>query len=126
MTASRRSPEDASLLDVLIDGFERNEVLAGFHCRELPLPDEEAAVRKFASLSDEARQWKGTPDYIEESGFRRLVSWPDLEILQAGLGVMIRVRSPFFVDWWHDERTWRNDPMRELHAWIDRGSMPEA
>ncbi len=50
MTARRRSPEDATLLDALIDGFERNEVLAGFHCRELPLPDEEAAVRTFASL----------------------------------------------------------------------------
>jgi hypothetical protein len=119
MTARQRRPEDARLLDVLIDGFERNEVFAGFHYRKLPLPDEEAAVRAFASLSDEARQWKGAPDHVEDSGFRRLASWSDLEIRQAGSGVMIRVRSPFFAAWWHDERTWRNDPMRELLAWID-------
>jgi hypothetical protein len=72
MMARHRGPEDASLLDVLIDGFERNEVVAEFHCRELPLPDEEAAVRAFASLSDEARQWKGAPDHVEDSGSRRL------------------------------------------------------
>ena len=120
MTPPRRSPEDARLLDILIDGFERNEVLAGFHRRELPLPDEDSAVRKFASLLDEARRWKGAPDDVEERGPRRRASWPDLEILQAGLGVMIRVRSPFFADWWHDERIWRNDPMRELYSWIDK------
>lgn len=118
MTVPSRRPEDAGLLDILIDGFERNEVLAGFHCRELPLPDEDAAVRVFASLSEEARRWKGTPLRLEESGSRRRASWPDLEILQAGRGVMIRVRSPFFADWWHDERMWRSDPMRDLHAWI--------
>jgi hypothetical protein len=33
-----KSPEDASLLDVLIDGFEKNEVLDGFHPRDLPMP----------------------------------------------------------------------------------------
>jgi hypothetical protein len=119
MMPPRRSPEDATLLDVLIDGFERNELLAGFHYRKLPLPDEQTARRKFASLSDEARRWKGAPDDGEESGSRRRASWSDLEILQAGSGVMIRVRSPFFADWWHDEGTWRNDPMDELHAWID-------
>jgi hypothetical protein len=116
MTTPRRSPEDATLLDILIDGFEKNEILAGFHRRKLPLPNEEAAVRKFESLSEEARRWKGAPTHTEADGFRTLASWSDLEILQAGSGVMIRVRSPFFTDWWHDERTWRNDPMRELQS----------
>lgn len=121
MSALRRSPEDATLLDVLIDGFEKNEVLAGFHWRLLPLSDEAAALRKFASLSDEARRWKGLPQRFEEGGSRRIASWSDLEIRQAGLGVMVRVRSPFFGEWWHDERIWQDDPMRELHTWIDEG-----
>lgn len=51
--------ENATLLDVVIDAFEKNEVHHGFHWRELPMPDEEAAARKFATLSDEARRWKG-------------------------------------------------------------------
>ena len=31
---------DASVRDVLIDGFEKNEILDGFHLRELPWPGE--------------------------------------------------------------------------------------
>src|SRR5256885_1206644 len=49
-----RRREDVTLLDVLIDGFEKNEILDGFHWRDLPMPDEDAAVRKFASLSQQA------------------------------------------------------------------------
>lgn len=30
MTA-RKIPDDATLLDILVDGFEKNEVLEGFH-----------------------------------------------------------------------------------------------
>jgi hypothetical protein len=30
MTA-RKTPDDATLLDILVDGFEKNEVLEGFH-----------------------------------------------------------------------------------------------
>lgn len=33
---AQRAPEDATLLDVLIDGFEKNEILDGFHWRSLP------------------------------------------------------------------------------------------
>ena len=60
--AGRKTPEDATLLDVLIDGFEQNEALDGFLWRQLPMPDERAAVRKFGALVDEARRWKGSPD----------------------------------------------------------------
>jgi hypothetical protein len=31
---------------------------------------------------------------------------------------MVRVRSPFFGDWWNDKCTWRNSPMRDIVAWI--------
>lgn len=44
-----KHPADATLLDVLIDGFEKNEVLRGFHGRLLPMPDEAAAVEKFTA-----------------------------------------------------------------------------
>jgi len=116
--AERRTPDDATLLDVLIDGFEKNELLDGFHCRQLPMSDEPAALRKFSSLTDEARQWKGSPTRVEETTGRRLVAWPDLEIRLVGRGLMVRARMPRFADWWHDERTWQGDPMGPVFDWI--------
>ena len=116
--AGRKTPEDATLLDVLIDGFEQNEALDGFLWRQLPMPDERAAVRKFGALVDEARRWKGSPTHVEEQPGRRLNVWPDLEIRQAGRGVVLRARVPGFTGWWHDERTWRGDPMGAAFDWI--------
>ena len=122
MTDGKRQ-EDATLLDVLIDGFEKNEMLHGFHWRELPMPDEATAVLKFLALSDEARRWKGAPLRTEESGGRRLAAWPDLEIWQANRGVMVRVRAPRFANWWHAPATWAGSPMREVFDWsIDEAS----
>jgi hypothetical protein len=82
--ARQTSQEDASLLDVLVDGFEKNEVIDGFHWRQLPMSDADAAVRKFISLTQEARRWKGEPGRLEEGPMRRIASWPELEIRQAG------------------------------------------
>lgn len=79
--AERKTPDDATLLDVLIDGFEKNELMDGFHWRQLPMSDEGAAARKFSSLVDEARQWKGSPTRVEEtpggttSGRGRAIRW---------------------------------------------------
>jgi hypothetical protein len=109
--------KDATLLDILIDGFEKNEVLGGFHWRELPLPDEADAVAKFGALVQEARRWKGPPSELKEGKARRFASWPDLEIRQAGRGVVVRVRPPRF-DWWHEQDTWQDDPMAGIHDWI--------
>jgi hypothetical protein len=64
-----KSQDSATLLDILIDGFEKNEILDGFHWRNLPMPDEAAAGGKFVS-------W-----------------WPDLEIRQAGRGGRVRART---------------------------------
>lgn len=111
-------PHDATLLDILIDAFEKNEVWDGFHGRELPMPDEGAATRKFAALLDEARRWKGDPARVDANGPRRIAAWPDLEILQAGRGVMVRARAPWFGAWWHDGQTWEDDPMGAIRAWI--------
>ncbi len=96
------SRQAATLLDVLIDGFEKNEVLDGFHWRDLPMPGEPEATRKFAALSDEAWRWKGQPARYEDAGPRRIAAWPDLEIRQAGRGVMVLARAPWFSEWWHD------------------------
>jgi hypothetical protein len=117
MTGDTRR-EGATLLDVLIDGFEKNEVLYGFHHRDLPMPDEPAAVKKFAALTDEATRWKGAPRRTEEHRGRRLSAWADLEIRQAGCGVMVRVRTPRFDDWWHESSTWAGSPMQELFEWL--------
>ena len=112
------SQDDASLLDVLIDAFEKNETLDGSHWRELPMPDEAAAVRKFATLVDEARRWKGAPVRHEAAGPRRLAAWPDLDIRQLGRGIMVRARAPWF-DWWHDRETWAGSPMVPIYDWLE-------
>ncbi len=115
----RRTQEEATLLDVLIDGFEKNEILGGYHWRELPMPDEAAAARKFASLTEEARRWKGAPVQLHDASPRRLAAWPDLEIRQAGRGIMVRVRAPWFDAWWHDQRTWHDNPLGPVFDWLD-------
>jgi hypothetical protein len=117
--AGERQPADATLLDVLIDGFEKNEMLGGFHGRLLPMPNEAAAVQKFTALTDEAKRWKGAPLRSEEQDGRRLSQWPDLEVRQAGRGVMVRARAPRFDAWWHDRSTWAEDPMSAIFEWLD-------
>jgi len=113
------SQEEASLLDILIDGFEKNEILDGFHWRNLPMADESVAIRKFASLLEEARRWKGHPTRLHEDAMRRIAAWPDLEIRQAGRGVMVRARAPWFDTWWHERGTWEGDPMGPIYDWLE-------
>jgi len=114
---TRETPPDrATLLDVLIDGFEKNEVMRNFHWRDLPFANEEAAARSFAALTAEGRRWKGEPERFEGAGPRRIAVWPDLEIRQAGRGVMVRARAPWF-DWWNTAETWNGDPLAAVHEW---------
>lgn len=110
---------DATLLDVLVDGFEKNESLDGFHWRSLPMPDEETAARKLTEWADEVTRWRGPPTRSVTSGPRRIAAWPDLELRQAGRGLMVRARAPNFGAWWNAPDTWRSDPMSELHAWLE-------
>ena len=109
---------DATLLDILVDGFEKNEVLGGFHWRSLPMPDEASAVAKFDTLAKEAERWKGAPSHREEGNERRLAQWSDLEIRQSGRGIMVLVRAPRFDGWWHKQTTWKDNPMGSLYAWL--------
>jgi hypothetical protein len=122
--AKEKHPTDSTLLDVLIEGFEKNEVLRGFNGRMLPMPDEVAAVQKFREFIEEARRWKGAPVQSEEREGRRLSRWPDLEVRQAGRGVMVRARAPQFDCWWHDRSTWAGDPMSAIFAWLDEDLVP--
>jgi hypothetical protein len=120
---ARDGQAEATLLDVLIDGFEKNEVLHGWHWRELPMPDEALAARKFGALSDEARRWKGEPLRSKESDGRRLATWSDLEIRQIGRGIVVRAKAPCFSRWWHDRKTWDGDPMRPIVDWISEEAL---
>ena len=113
-----KHPADATLLDVLIDGFEKNEMLHGFHMRTLPMPDETAAAHKFTELLVEGRRWKGDPLESESGPGRQLVRWSDLEIRQAGRAIMVRVKAPRFDSWWHEAVTWAGDPMQPIFDWI--------
>lgn len=115
----RSRPEDATLIDVLVDGFEKNEVLEGFHWRELPLPDEAAAVRKFGELMEEARRWKGGPARQVDDRARHLAAWPDLEIRQVGRAILVRVRTAQFGQWWHAEETWSGHPFDGVYDWLE-------
>lgn len=116
--AERKTPSDASLLDILVDGFERNEILGGFHWRDLPMPSAALAAEKFESLVREARRWKGEPSRHETRADRRWAAWPDLEFRQAGRGIRVLVKAPRFDDWWHQAETWAGDPMSAVSDWI--------
>ena len=118
----RSRPEDGTLIDVLVDGFEKNEVIEGFHWRELPLSDEAAAVRKFGELVEEARRWKGEPArHVEDRG-RRVAAWPELEIRQVGRAILVRVRTAGFTGWWHANETWSGEPFGAVYDWLEEES----
>ncbi len=116
---TRTRPEQATLLDVLIDGFEKNESMYGHHWRSLPLVDEAAAIQKFTQLVTEARTWKGAPLDERNEGPRRLARWPDLQIRQLGRAIMVLVRAARFSDWWHASETWGDDPFGPIYEWLD-------
>ena len=117
-----KPPQDTTLLELLIDGFEKNEVLGGFHMRTLPLPDEATAAGKFAEFIDEVRRWKGEPATGISTPERQLAAWSDMEIRQAGRGVMVRVRQPRF-EWWHLAASWADHPMQQIYDWIDEDAV---
>jgi hypothetical protein len=108
---------DATLLDVLIDGFEKNETLGGFHWRDLPCLTEADARDRFGAFVEEATRWKGVPTEAIDSGRCQKAVWPDLRIRQAGRGVRIEIRAPRFDRWWHDGATWAGEPMSAIWAW---------
>jgi hypothetical protein len=117
-----QSSAEATLIDVLIDGFEKNEVMSGHHFRTLPLSDEDTAIAKFTELAAEGVRWKGRPVVETADKGRRRVAWDDLEIRQVGRGVLVLVRDPTFWRWWHDSATWDGDPMGPAYEWLAEDS----
>ena len=113
------SQERAMLLDTLVDGFERNEALGGFRHRDLPMPNENAAIRKLRSLMEEASRWKGPPARLQEDGAHRIIAWPGLELRRVGRGIVVLARPPWFSAWWHARETWQGNPMGPIHVWLE-------
>jgi hypothetical protein len=113
----KSTPENATLLEVLVTAFDRNELLNGYYSRLLPFDDELRASSKFAELVDEARRWKGAPLQALDTGTRRLAAWPDLELRQSGRGVLLLVPGRNEPHWWNDPSTWKGDPMADVYAW---------
>ena len=118
MKPRTKSRDKITLLEVLTDGFEKNEILYGYHTRVLPLPTEPDAIAKFGEFVDEVKRWQGEPKRSLEQTGRRLAAWSDLEIRQAGCGVMVRVSSAWFTDWWSDENVWAHDPLGDVYEWL--------
>lgn len=87
--------QDATLLDVLIDGFETNESGMAFTFGSFHI-DEAAVIRKFATFADEVTRWKGEPLRKAEAGNRRLAAWYDLELRQVDRAIMVLVKTPGF------------------------------
>jgi hypothetical protein len=114
----RRRQQDATLMDLLVGGFEKNEVLDGFHFRQLPMPDDVSAANKFRALVDEVRSWKGAPIHTEETPTRQLATWQGFEIRRAGRGIIVRVMAPSFDHWWSTPAAWSGDPMSQVFAWL--------
>jgi hypothetical protein len=110
--------EQVTLVDVLVDGFEKNELLDGTHWRRLPMPDEASAIAKLAALVEEATRWKGNPVRTFEQGKRRLAGWDDIEIRQTGEMILVRVKTPWFDGWWHVEETWSGSGHDDVHDWL--------
>src|SRR5262245_31409227 len=44
--------DDVTLIGLLLDGFEKNESIRGWHWRELPAPDEATAVTRFQAAPE--------------------------------------------------------------------------
>jgi hypothetical protein len=59
------------------------------------------------------------PARVVDAKDRRLVAWDDLEVRQAGRGIRVRARAPWFSDWWNDGTTWEGDLMGPMFAWLD-------
>ncbi len=109
--------QNVGLLELLIDGFEKNEVLEGFHWRTLPMPDEASARAKFDSLVTEGERWKGAARR-REAAERRLAAWSGMEIRQSGRGILLRARATGFEKWWNDRAVWEGDPLAPIYAWL--------
>ena len=117
-------PEETSLLGVLIDCFEKNEMLEGWFMRQLPLADPQTAARKYRAFRDELVRWKGPPMAEDEGEGWQRADWGDIRMKHAGRGIMIWVRQAGVSKWWHEDETWADDPLAKVWDWdpVSEGS----
>ena len=117
-------PEETTLLAVLVDCFEKNEVIDGCFHRWLPLGDPQTADRKFREFRDELARWKGSPR-AEDAGLGwQRADWGDIRIKQGGRGIMVWVARTGVRDWWHAEETWDGDPLADVWDWDSPSDPP--
>jgi hypothetical protein len=53
--------DNVTLIDLLMNGFEKNESIGSWFWRQLPAPDDATAIRKFDEFAAEGCRWKGEP-----------------------------------------------------------------
>jgi hypothetical protein len=109
---------DVTLIDLLMDGFEKNESIDNWFWRQLPAPDDATAIRKFEEFAAEGRRWKGAPLESVSDSDRRAVVWSDLQIRQQGRGVIVAGKSEHIAPVWYESNTWNGDPMGDVFAWL--------
>lgn len=110
-------PEETSLLGMLADCFEKNELIEGWFRRELPLADPPAAGRKYREFREELVRWKGRPQAEDAGPGWQRADWGDIRMKQAGRGIMVWLRSAGVSQWWHESRIWAGDPLADAWEW---------
>jgi hypothetical protein len=109
---------DVTLIDLLMNGFEKNESIGNWFWRQLPAPDDATAIRKFEEFAAEGRRWKGEPlESVSDSDGRAIV-WSDLQVRQKGRGVIVAGRSETIAQVWYANSSWNEDPMGEVFDWF--------
>jgi hypothetical protein len=114
--------DDVTLIDLLVNGFEKNESIGGWHWRQLPAPDAATAIRKFEEFAAEGRRWKGKPLESVSDHDRRALVWSDLQIRQKGRGVLVAGKSENVASLWHEDDTWDGDPMGDVFDWFSESA----
>jgi hypothetical protein len=110
--------DDVTLIDLLMNGFEKNECFDDWFWRQLPAPDDATAIRKFEEFAAEGRRWKGEPlETVSESDGRAIV-WSDLQVRQKGRGVLVAGKSGNIASLWYADSTWNGDPMGDVFGWF--------
>ena len=112
--------EDLTLLAVLSQCFEVDEMIDGYHLRTAPFGSETVAVARFAQWKSEIEHWLGPREGEDAGGdgedWQR-AWWPDLRMKRTGRGIAFWVRSARVERWWHDTELWEDPGLDGLWQW---------
>lgn len=106
-----------SLLTALVDGFEQNEIVDGWHPRTCPFASDDAARVAFRLWAMEITRWLGEGRAIGD----RAVEWPkQLRMKRDGPCVGIWIRADFdFRERWHSRAMWQGGRCDGAMEWED-------